>query len=306
MAENTTFRSAEFPGNISQDTAGKITVEQMLNEPARISRYVVQKISQDNLSDYLYGATSTSGGGLIFNQLLGTESAVTEKRTGIVAPGGEFPLIDNVEREEQFTKVRKIGGKVAITDEAVIRNDSRYLNQELQRLANRMRLDMESDAIEAFHLGMEQLGDKALKFESTGWAIKNKVKAADKVPADSIEADLLKLKLETNKQDLGYNFNTLLLNPLDNYNLSLAFGIGQEQAFVGQFGWNIKLTNHVAEGEAYLVAPKQVGVIGVEKPVSSESWREAKFQTSYTQTWATVAHAITDPLAIMKLEGLNK
>lgn len=304
MAEAQKFLSAEFPGNIHQNAEGGITVEQMLNEPTRISRYVTEKISDDLLSEYLYSSTKTSGGALIFNQLLGASSAASEQRTGVIAPGGEFPTIDNVDVEEQFVKVRKIGGKVGITDEAVKRNDSRYLNQELMRLANRMKLDLESDAIAAFDEAIDAIGDAALKFESTGWAAKTKVKAADKVAADSIEADLLKLRLETQKQDLGYNFSTLLINPEDHFNLSLVAGVGMEQEFVGRFGWTIKPTNRVEKGSAYLVAPKQVGVIGVESPVSTETWREAKFQESYTQTWATVAHAITDPLAIMKLEGL--
>src|SRR5699024_9444618 len=231
--------------NIHQNADGGITVEQMLNEPTRISRYVTEKISDDLLSEYLYSSTTTSGGALIFNQLLGASPAASEKRTGVIAPGGEFPTIDNIDVEEQFVKVRKIGGKVGITDEAVKRNDSRYLNQELMRLANRMKLDLESDAVAAFDKAMEAIGDNALRFQSTGWAAKTKVKAADKVAADSIEADLLKLRLETQKQDLGYNFSTLLINPEDHFNLSLVAGIGMEQEFVGRFGWTIKATNRV-------------------------------------------------------------
>lgn len=306
MAEtNNKHFTAEFPFSARQNADGSITVEQMLNEPTRISRYVTEKVAKDLLSPQLFSSTSVSGGALIYNQLLGTESAITPKRTGVVEPGGEFPLIDNAEVSEEITRVKKVGGKVAITDEAVKRNDSRYLNQELMRLANRMIVDLDSDAIAAFNAAMEKVGDKGLTHESLGWVGENKKTAANKTPAASIEADLAHLRFLTQKQDLGYNFNTLLISPEDYLQLTIAYGVGNEEAFLRQYGWKPVVTNTMEKGTAYLIAPQQVGVIGVESPISTETWREAVNQTSYSQTWATMAYAVTDPLALVKITNLS-
>ena len=48
-----------------------------------------------------------------------------------------------------------------------------------------------------------------------------------------------------------------------------------------------------------------VGVMGVESPISTETWRDASTQTTWSQTWATVAFGVTDPLAMVKLNGLS-
>lgn len=299
------FSTAEFPLGARQNTDGTITVEQMLNEPTRISRYVTEKVAKDLLSPHFFSSTSVSGGTLIYNQLLGTESAITPKRTGVIEPGGEFPLIDNAEVAEKLTRVKKVGGKVAITDEAVKRNDSRFLNQELMRLANRMVVDLDADAVKALNDAMEAVGDKGLTHESKGWEAENKKTAANKTPAESIEADLAHLRMLTQKQDLGYNFNTLLISPEDYLQLTIAFGIGNEEAFLRQYGWKPVVTKNTVKGEAFLLAPQQVGVIGVESPISTETWREAVNQTSYSQTWATMAYAVTDPLALVKITNIS-
>lgn len=308
MAEVTNYLTAEFPGKAFKNADGGITVEQMLNEPRRIDRYVAAKIDEDLLSTRIYNTTTTSGGAMIYNQLLGTSEQIAGQRTGIVAPGGEFPTFDNERTEEDVVRVQKIGGKVAITDEAVKRNDSAELNRHLLRMANRMKLDLDADAVAAFRAAMDKL-DPTLKeahtVTSTGWGTVNKTKAADKVPATSIEADLLKALQAAEDNELGYNYSTLLINPKDMFNLRLAVGVGATAEFLGQFGLTADVTSTVEPGEAYLIAPRQVGTIGVESPISTETWREAKFQTSYIQTWATMAHAVTDPLAIITLKGLS-
>lgn len=302
-------RNAEFPldPTFQMDAAGNITVDQMLKEPTRITRYVTEKINQDLLSNKIYSSGPVSGGIIMYNQITGKINlGETALRTAVVAPGGEFPEIDQAQVTEQFTGVKKIGGRVTITDEAVKRNDTRFLNQELFRLANRMTTDLDADAVAAFDKAMAQPEVDAQVVESNGWAKVNKTKAADKVPALSVEADLEALRLKTDLIDMGYSYSTLLLHPADASRLRLAVGIGNEQTFMGQWGYTIEVSKHVPEGEGWLLAPKQLGYMGVETPVSTETERDMLHQVTNTVTFATMGYAITDPYALVKITGLNK
>lgn len=300
-------RNPEFPldPTFKINGDGSITVDQMLKQPTRITRYVVEKVNENLLSEKLYNSTSVSGGILMYNQITSKIGAQTSLRTGIVAPGGEFPEIDQTMVTEEFTTVQKVGGKISITDEARKRNDERFLKQQLDLLSRRMITDLNQDAVDAFEIGVAPFADE-VTIESNGWAKVNKTKAADKTALDSIEADLGRLQLHVDGIDLGYNYSTLLLHPEDYFQLGLAVGVNQQQNFLSQWGWTIERSKHVPKGTAWLLAPKQVGTIGVESPIASESWRDEAHQTTHNQTWATVGHAITDPYALVKITGLDK
>lgn len=303
---NLNNRIGTFP--LSAPTKGEngVTVELMLKEPTRITRYITEKVADNLLSPRLYSSTSVSGGALIYNQLLGLESApIAAERTSIIEPGGEFPEVGTWGVSEDVKRVRKIGGKASITDEAVKRNDDRLFRGVLDRLANRMVIDLDSDAIAEFRAVEAALADNMQSVKSVGWNTAASTTAAEKVPATSIEADLEAVRLIGESNRMGYNYSVLLMHPKDASKLRLALGIANYAAFVGQWGLTIEESYAMNEGEAYALAPGQVGVIGVESPISTESWREHRIQTNYTQTWATMAYAVTDPMAIIKLEGIS-
>ena len=302
------IRNAEFPldGSYAINSDGSISVDQLLKEPTRITRYITEKVNENLLSNKIYSSGSVSGGIIMYNQITGRIGDQTSLRTGVIAPGGEFPEIDQAQVSEEFTKVKKIGGKVVVTDEAVKRNDDLFLRNELRRLSNRMVTDLDADAIAAFDKAMASPNVEAQEVTSNGWVKANNTKAADKVPALSIEADLEALRLKTDMIDLGYNYSTLLLHPEDASALRLAVGIGAEQAFLSQWGYSIEVTKHVPRGEGWLLAPGQLGYMGVETPVSTEVERDPGHQVTNTYTWATMGHAITDPYALVKIKGLEK
>lgn len=304
------YRSAEFPLDSSfQLNDGGITVDVMLNEPTRITRYVNEVVNQNLLSPRLFSSTPVSGGVLIYNQILGKiDTATTEHRTNVREPGAEFAEIDQTYVSEKFTRVKQIGAQVSITDEAVKRNDTAFLQKQLQILANRIVTDIDSDAVAAFDKAMAELPtdiSNELTVPSQGWAQVTKTKAADKTPAASIEADLESLRLKTKQIDLGYNYSTLLVNPLDEYNLRLALGPANVQTLFGSYGYTVEANELAPQGTAWLLAPQQVGVIGVETPTTTNTYRDEAHLTTHTQTYATMGHAITDPLAMLKLTGVS-
>lgn len=309
MASN--YRSAEFPlDSTFAMTDDGITVDQMLQEPTRITRYVNEVVNQNLLSEKLFSSTPVSGGILIYNQILGKISdEKTKFRSNVREPGGEFAEIDQTQIREQWTKVRQIGGRVAITDEAVKRNDTAFLQKELRRLANMMVRDIDLDAIKAFNDAVDALPletKDATQVASVGWNQTTKTKAADVVPANQIIADLEALRLRINEIDLGYNYSTLLVSPKRESDLRISMGAQNAQALLSSYGWNIEVSPHVADTEAWLLAPKQVGVLGVETPTTTTPWRDEAHLTTHTQTYTTLGHAITDPMALLHLTGIEK
>lgn len=307
----TEYRSAEFPLDSTfkaQDQGFSMDV--MLNDPTVLNSFVEKKVNENLLSNKIYNQTTVSGGVMVYTQILHPLDLTTTKfKSAFVEPGGEFPEIDQTLTSEEFTKVRTFGGRVAITDEAVKRNDTALLGKQLARLSAMMIRDMDQDAVDAFHVAIEKLDPEykeRIEVPSVGWNSATKTKAADKVPATSIENDLEELLLRINEINLGYNYSTLLVSPKREKDIRLAVGAANVQSFLGQYGFTLERSQFVSDTEAWLLAPQQLGTMGVETPITTTPWRDEAHRTNHTHTYATVGHAITDPLAMLHLTGIDK
>lgn len=307
----TEYRSAEFPlDSTFQPQDQGFVRDAMLNDPTVLNSFVTAKVNDNLLSKKIFNTTTVSGGVMVYTQILHPlHLEETSYKSAFVEPGGEFPEIDQALTSEEFTRVRTFGGRVAITDEAIKRNDTELLGKELVRLSNMMVRDMDQDAVAAFHRAIEKLDPEykaATEVASVGWNTATKTKAADKIPATSIENDLEELLLRINEIDLGYNYSTLLVSPKREKDIRLAVGASNVQSFLGQYGFTIERSQFVSDTEAWLLAPQQLGTMGVETPITTTPWRDEAHRTNHTHTYATVGHAITDPLAMLHLTGIDK
>lgn len=307
----TEYRSAEFPLDSTfkaQDQG--FSMDQMLNEPTILNSFVEKKVNENLLSEKIYNTSAVSGGVMVYTQILHPiDLTTTQFKSAFVEPGGEFPEIDQTLTTEEFTRVHTFGGRVAVTDEAVKRNDVEFLGKELSRLSAMMIRDMDADAVAAFNTAIDKLDQEykdAINVASVGWNGATKTKVADKVPATSIENDLENLLLRVNEINLGYNYSTLLVNPQREKDIRLAVGAANVDAFLGQYGFTLERSPFVGPTEAWLLAPKQVGTMGIETPITTTPWRDEAHRTTHTHTYATVGHAITDPLAMIHLTGIDK
>ena len=94
------------------------------------------------------------------------------------------------------------------------------------------------------------------------------------------------------------------LNPADYANFQLFYGT-EASDILSAYGLTVFSTPLVAAGTGYAVAAGQVGVMGLESPLSTETWREERIQSVWTQSWVTPAFAVTNPLSIVKISGLS-
>lgn len=285
---------------------GAITIDLMLNEPTRIDNYAARLVERDLLSKVIFGNVTTSGGALLFDRLL-KNSPTALNKPGVISPGAEFPILHTPDGEPIVERVKKTGGKFGITDEARIRNDETLLQRKIAQVSNTMVKDLDERGIAALNAALDTV-EGALKVNSGGWEAAANVAANTKTAKTGegeIINNLLDAQLAIEQTELGYTADTLVLNPADAKNLKLVLGVGNYTEMLTTFGLTLHTSNAMAKGEGLVLQAGMVGVMGVESPISTETWRDAATQTTWSQTWATVAFGVTDPLAMVKLTNLS-
>lgn len=296
---------ATFPFEAPTVSEGAFTVDLMLNQPQRISRYIADLTQESFLTPKLFSTTGATGGAIMFDVARKNDLYV-DGGVGIVAPGGEFPVVSSSVADPEIRKVKKTGGKFKVTREARRRNDMSVIEREARKLANTIVQDTDATGVEAIYSALTKYDSDVVKVQSGGWAAAGKVKAADRVPAASIRADFIKAKAEGKKLKLGYSYDTLLVHPDDEANFQLAFEDDTKSAaLLGAQGITLESSDAVKSGTALLVSGGTLGVMGVEDPLTTEVWEDKSIQSDWTQSFTSVAFGITDPLAIIQITGIG-
>ncbi len=281
-----------------------ITVDLMLQEPTRITRYVSDLAAKNLFVDKIFTATNASGGALIFDQL--TKNDIEVAGTAKIAAGAEFPNVSSDKDEPKVKKVEKTGGKFKVTDEARKRNDQALVQRESRKLANKIVKDLHSTGLAALDEALTALTTDKLSVTSGGWVAAGKTTAANKTAAASVRADVLKAKAEGEKTELGYVYDLLIMNTDDNLALQIALESDQAvEAFFRSNGLTPIISPLAKKGTPLLVAGGTVGAMGVEDPLSDETWREAKIQSTWFQSWMTATFGVTDPFAIVEITNAD-
>src|SRR6476661_2126569 len=121
----------EYPLSAPSVSGTNITVDLMLNQPTRITRYLSDLTLRGYWADKVFTpGGGVSGGAILYTQLTQNELFVASGRdVQNVEPGAEFPLV-TFDRPTPLTKqVEKFGGKFFVNDEAKDRNDPLMLQQ---------------------------------------------------------------------------------------------------------------------------------------------------------------------------------
>jgi hypothetical protein len=117
--------------------------------------------------------------------------------------------------------------------------------------------------------------------------------------------DFAKAALQSEQEELGIDYNLWIMNPYQVFELQGIYG-DKLNALLGSMGISIYATNRVADGVAYAVAEGQVGEMRLEKPLSTETWRDPNGKE---QTWvqSSVRPLMfgNNPFAVLKFTGLH-
>lgn len=278
-----------------------ITVETMLNQPTRITRYLSDLTLRNYISPLFFASPGgVSGGAVIYDQLT-LNDLFPSRDVQEVAPGGEFPLVTSDNVDPKVAAVEKHGGKFFVTDEARDRNDGGVIQREGRKLINAMIRRQDARAIAIVDAAIAGIGSQTV----VGLNWNNTVTGGSSQSNASAwpAADFAKVQLLADQQELGVEINTWVLNPAQYAQLRLVYG-SDFDAVAASYGLAFEASNRVAAGTAYALEAGQPGEQRFEKPLSTETWRDPDHQRTWVQTDARFVQYVTNPYSVFKVTGL--
>ncbi|OZD48642.1 hypothetical protein CH252_19130 [Rhodococcus sp. 06-1477-1B] len=298
MAQN----ASAYPLAAPAVNGSTITVETMLNQPTRITRYLSDIQLRNYISPYFFSTPgAVTGGAVVYDQLT-LNDLFPDRDVQEVAPGSEFPNLTSNNPDPKVAAVEKHGGKFFVTDEARDRNDQGVIQREGRKVMNAMvrRQDNRSTAIaEAVFTAVPSQVIVGSNWNNvvTGGASQTNAAAWP-------GADIARAQTQADIQELGVVIDTLLVNPLQALQLRIVYGDDLKDMLDVYGIENFESSNRVPAGTAYALAAGQPGEMRPEKVLGTETWREPGTQRTWVQTDARFVSYVTDPYSMFKLTGL--
>lgn len=278
----------------------QVTVDLLLRQPTRITRMVSDLTLQRFVADRIFtSAGGVTGGALIYDELT-TNELYTNRDPKRVAPGAEFPVLNDERLVPKVATVEKWGGKVFITDEARDRNDAASFVNQVRKVSNVLVRQINARAIETLE---DAITDHDRTFDGHDWRNVIVEGVDPTAPQARPTADFAGGMLSAMQDEMGITYNLWLVNPQEYVNLYIIYG--EKLAGILQAaGLSMYASNRITPGEAYVVAEGQVGEMRIEKPLGTETWREPENEVTWVQTSVRPLFAVTNPLAVLKVTGL--
>lgn len=289
------------------------TVDFLLNNPTQVTAIVNDLTLTNFFLDEVFAMPNAGveGGGVLYEQVT-QNYTYADRDVERIEPGREAPIITGARPAKLFAPVEKFGGKFPTTYEARRRNDIGAFNRMLQQLANTIVRKMHQR-------GMAELAAAISAYSRTAagvsWADAIGLVVADQAPNLTAAYDLAKARAENEKNELGYTYDTLIVNPDEMVNLDTYFS-GREgraalSAVLAAYGiQNVISTPRKTAGTAYLLASGQVGEMRLEEPLRTnmadeKSSAPTMIEQTWTQSLVNPVFYVTDPYAVLELTGLN-
>lgn len=297
-----TYNSSAYPYAAPTVNGSQVTVETMLNEPTRITKYLSDIQLRGLVASRIFSSpTGVSGGAVIYDQLT-LNDLFSTRDVQNVEPGAEFPIITSENPTPQVAQVEKYGGKFFVTDEARDRNDGGVIQREGRKLINTIMRKTDQKAIAVLDASIAANASQTITGVNWNSVVTagTSASSANAYPA----ADLSKVQLLADTQELGTEFNLWIVNPAQKAQFDLIYGPGAADVLAA-YGVEMASSNRVAAGTAYVVEGGQVGDIRVEKPLSTETWRDGfGRQRTWVQSDMRPVMYVTNPFSVVKVTGL--
>lgn len=280
-----------------------LTVDYVMKYPTKITDRIAELAGDQIVLDKIFHTLGqpVTGGAMLYNRVTAADffRADDVKQRG---PGDEYEIVRGVDPTPLTAALEDWGGKFPVPDEAISRNDAEYLSDQTTQLSNTI---------------VEKLNTRALAvLEAQAGFSQNTVSGHDWMNAVTIgpeanlseggelpAADLAAVIMAGKNERLGVTYDTLLVNPQEEYSLRVAYG-DKLEALLASMGLTMFAYVHVTPGTAWIMARGQVGIVGFEQPLKTETWREPRNRTSWVQSYAVPAMAVNKPSYCKKLTGL--
>jgi hypothetical protein len=298
------------PDNITYPPApatianGRISIDWLLADPRRVTRAIANIALQRFYVNRIFApAGNIVGGAVLYEQRLEND-LYASRDVGRVNPGDEFPIV-TFERGEALTaQVEKFGGKFPVTDEARRRGQAGRVVRAMGQLANTITRKTQQRALGELTAAIGAFGRTGV---GTSWADAAAVAEASRTNLTGPISDLTSIEEQNEILELGYTYNLAIMNPQEWRNFRLAAGgsAADARALLSDSGiTDVWVTNRKAAGSVYWLAEGQVGELGYELPLSTETWRDKDGkQQDWFQSFVLPVMYVTDPYAIMETTG---
>lgn len=279
-----------------------ITVDLMLQQPTRITRYLSDITLQAFLMDrVLDDGGSVSGGAVIYDPV-GVNDLYAARDVEQISPGAEFPIITSERQAPLTALVEKWGGKTWISDEARDRNDQVLFQRELRKLGNTIVRKLNQRTIDVLNAAIAL--DPRHTFAGHSWSAAVLTGNAPTVPSNTPAADIALAQRRAFEDELGINYNLLVVNPQEATTLGLLYGAFLDQMLSNNGVNEMYVTNRQPAGQALMISKGNVGQRRVEKPLSTVTFREEETERTWTQSGVRVVMFVDNAYGVVQLTGI--
>lgn len=294
-----------YPPNGPTVSGQNLTVDWALKSPTFIQRAIDMRIQGRFISDYIFRAGTAGSGSVVYERTLGIdEKYPTRGDVEIIEPGDEFPLVDVGEVTRQTAIVEKYGAAALITYEQVRRNQRDKVQEAIIKIGNAVVRKTDARAMAALN------ADAAVLTMAAG--------AAWSAGTTDPFADLVKAKGMVDATELGYNADTVIINPSDAANLLLNKDIRDQlprenvnvnPLLTGRFVNLAGIPNWIqtplkAAGSIFLLQQNVAGVNADELAFYSRRIDEEANERWRVMGARVSVPIITDPKSVLKLTGI--
>lgn len=293
----------------------QVTVDLLLNNPKRVQRDLANLVLQNFMVNEIFSPAGDITGGAVIYDVAAANEIYATRDVQRVEPGKEFPEITFDRAAPLTAQVEKFGGKFKVTDEARLRNQVGRIVRAQLRLANTIRRKTQQRALTELSAAVTTYSRTSA---GQSWADAAALTQSTINQAAKPGADFADVQRLAEVQELGYDYNMVILNPQEWANLQVIYdGPGGADAALASYGITRKwITNRQAAGTAKFLSAGMVGELGYESHnaqavqsladgIGIEQWRDkdGKQQDWYQASVKPVVY-VTDPYAIFEKTGL--
>lgn len=293
-----------YPLGAPTTVGSVLTVDVAMNTPSVITRRIADLTSQRFIVDRIFTSSgvSVAAGAVIYEQMQ-RDALFTSRDTEQRGPGDEYPVLTGNRGPDLVALAEDWGGKFYVTDQARDRNDARYLDQQVTRLANTLVRKVNQRAVQTIEAAISPAGSID-SIVGNNWS---SFQVAGSTPTPNRAqpiGDFALVQSLADADELGVTFDLWLVHPAQKQALTVGYGAALPDVLAAA-GIEIFASNRIAPNVAYAVARGQVGFLDYERQLTTETWRDQARRQTWTQSYVQPVMGITNPFAIRKVVGLG-
>lgn len=285
-------------------TGTSVTVDLLLNNPTRVTRIVADLVMANFYLDRIFATGGdVQGGAVLYDQGTLLDN-YTNRDVERIEPGEEAPIVSGSRTGPKTAQVEKFGGKFPVTNEARRRNMSSRINNQMRRLSNTIVRKMHQRGLAELAAAIAEFGRTAT---GTSWLDAMSLTPNTTSPALLPTRDLAAAQREAEDNELGYDYDTLIVNSQEAEALRVVYGSELSGVLSDNGISDLISTPRKAAGSAYLLAGGQVGEMRLEEPLRTTVTPEGApllREQDWVQSLVNPVMYVTDPYAIIELLGL--